>query len=94
MERRKERSRSVNYDIELSRFALKNMAKIPKRDLIRIQNRLEALSTEPMPNDIKKIRGDDNLFRIRSGNYRILYRIFENKLCILIVDIDHRKDVY
>jgi mRNA interferase RelE/StbE len=84
----------VSYEIELSRIALKNMAKIPKKDLSRIQNRLEALSKEPQPDDIKKIRGDDNLYRIRSGNYRILYRIFENKLCILIVDIDHRKDIY
>jgi mRNA interferase RelE/StbE len=84
----------VNYDIELSRIALKNMAKIPKRDLVRIQNRLEALSTEPIPDDVKKIHGDDNLYRIRSGNYRILYRIFKNRLCVLIVDIDHRKDIY
>jgi mRNA interferase RelE/StbE len=84
----------VNYDIELSCIALKNMSKIPKRDLNRIQNRLEALSREPMPDDMKKIQGDDNLYRIRSGNYRILYRIFEDKLCILVIDIDHRKDVY
>lgn len=84
----------MNYDLELSRPALKNMAKIPKKDLIRIKNRIEALSIEPIPDDIKKIQGDDNLYRIRSGNYRILYRIFSNKLCILIVDIDHRKDIY
>ena len=58
----------MNYDIELSRIALKNMAKIPKKDLVRIQSRLEALSMEPMPDDIKKIQGDDNLYRIRSGS--------------------------
>ncbi len=84
----------MNYEIELTRIALKNMTKIPKRDLLRIQNKLEALSMEPTPPEIKKIQGDDNLYRIRSGNYRILYRIFENKLIILIVDIDHRKDIY
>lgn len=70
------------------------MAKIPKRDLSRIQIRLETLSEDPMPDDMKKIRGDDNLYRIRSGNHRILYRIFEKKLCVLIIDIDHRKDIY
>lgn len=73
----------MNYEIELSRTALKNMTIIPKRDLLRIQNKLEALSKEPMPVDMKKIHGDDNLYRIRNGNYRILYRIFENRLCIL-----------
>jgi mRNA interferase RelE/StbE len=84
----------VNYDIELSRVAFKSMAKIPRRELVRIQNRIDALSAEPRPADLKKIRGDDNLFRIRSGNYRILYRIFDEKIHILIVDVDHRKNIY
>jgi mRNA interferase RelE/StbE len=84
----------VNYEIELSRIALKHLAKIPKRELIRIQDRIDSLAKEPRPADIKKIQGDDNLYRIRSGNYRILYRIFDEKIQILIVDIDHRKDAY
>ena len=94
MERCEKRAWFVRYAVELSRIALKHMANIPKRDLIRIQERIEALSVEPRATDTKKIQGDDNLYRIRSGNYRILYRIFEKKLCILIVEVDHRKDVY
>lgn len=84
----------MNYDIELSRIALKNMARIPRRELIRIQKRIDSLVQEPQPSDIKKIQGDENLYRIRSGNYRILYRIFDQKICILIVDVNHRKDIY
>jgi mRNA interferase RelE/StbE len=84
----------VKYDIELSRIALKNMAKIPKRELIRIQERIDSLIKEPRPADIKKIQGDENLYRIRSGNYRILYRIFDDMIKILIIDVDHRKDIY
>ncbi|WP_080502792.1 type II toxin-antitoxin system RelE/ParE family toxin [Neochlamydia sp. EPS4] len=49
---------------------------------------------DPPPEDLKKIRGDDNLYRIRNGNYRILYKIFDTKHYVLIVDIDHRKDIY
>lgn len=94
MERCKTRTRFVTYDIELSRIALKNMAKIPKKDLVRIQDRIDALSIQPNPPDLKKVRGDENLFRIRSGDYRILYRIFNKVLKILIVDIDHRRDIY
>lgn len=94
MERCKERTRFVNYEIELSRIARKNMNKISKRELIQIQGRIDALSKEPRPADIKKIQGDENLYRIRSGYYRILYRIFDEKIHILIVDVDHRKDVY
>jgi mRNA interferase RelE/StbE len=84
----------VNYDVELSRIALKNMTKIPKRELIRIQDRIDSLVKEPKPADVKKIQGDENLYRIRSGDYRILYRVFDSKFSILIVDIDHRKDIY
>lgn len=84
----------MKYDIELSRTALKNLDKIPKRELIRIHDKIDGLAIEPKPIDVKKIQGDENLYRIRSGNYRILYRIFEGKLCILIVDVDHWKDIY
>lgn len=84
----------MNYKIELSRSALKNMGKIPKKELIRIGNRIDALCSDPRPADIKKIRGDENLYRIRSGNYRILYRIYDDEIYILIVDVDHRKDAY
>lgn len=84
----------MNYNIELGRLALKSMTKIPRRELLRIQDKIDALSAEPRPADVKKIRGDENLYRIRSGNYRVLYRIFDEKILVLIVDVDHRKDVY
>lgn len=80
----------MNYSIELSRIALKSMHKIPKRELVRIQDRIDALSKEPRPTDIKKILGDDNLYRIRSGNYRILYRIFDEKIHITIKILQER----
>ena len=84
----------MNYAIEVSRLALKSMAKIPRKELIRIQERIDDLSKTPKPSDVKKIQGDSNLYRIRLGNYRVLYRIFEEKICILIVDVNHRKDIY
>jgi len=84
----------VNYDIELSRIALKSLAKIPRRELLRIKDKIDALSLEPRPTDTKKIHCDENLYRIRIGNYRVLYRIFDDKILVLIVDVDHRKDIY
>lgn len=84
----------MKYEIELSRSAFKNLAHIPKRDLLRIQSRMDSLALDPRPIDIKKIQGDENLYRVRSGNYRILYRIFDHVVKILVVDIDHRKDIY
>lgn len=84
----------MSYNIELSRIALKSMGKIPKKDLVRIGMKIDQLSTDPQPIDMKKIQGGENLYRIRSGDYRILYRIFNETVTILVVDVDHRKDVY
>lgn len=84
----------MKYEIELSRVAFKSMAKIPKKDLKRIQGKIDDLAANPRPSDVKKIQGDSNLYRIRSGDYRVLYRIYDDKIYILVVNIEHRKDVY
>lgn len=84
----------MTYSVDLSKIALKQMSKIPKRDLIRIGERIDQLAKDPRPHDVKKIVGSSDLYRIRSGSYRILYRIFDEVLCIMIVDLDHRKDIY
>jgi mRNA interferase RelE/StbE len=84
----------VNYEITLSGIALKSMEKIPKRELIKINEKIDELSSNPRPEGMKKIQGDENLYRIRSGNYRVIYRIFDKKIEISIVDVDHRKDIY
>lgn len=84
----------MTYDIELSKIAVKNLAKIPRKDLVRIQIKIDTLTIEPRPIDLKKIEGETNLYRIRCGKYRILYRIFEEKILVLIVNVDHRQSVY
>ncbi|MCB1113784.1 MAG: type II toxin-antitoxin system RelE/ParE family toxin [Chlamydiia bacterium] len=82
------------FSIELSRIAIKHLSKIPSLEKKRISLRLEEISKHPLPKDVKKIQGDDNLYRIRSGNYRILYRIYHRQVVVLIVDIDHCKNIY
>ncbi len=84
----------MTYTLEISRPAFKSLKKVPKNDLRKIHRKIEKLAIDPFPNGYKKIVGDDNLFRIRSGNYRILYRIFRRRLIIYIVDVGNRKEVY
>lgn len=84
----------MTYSIEISKVALKQMSKISRRELIKIGERIDDLSNNPRPYDVKKIKGSSELYRIRSGSYRILYRILDDVLCVLIVDVDHRKDIY
>lgn len=51
------------------------------------------LASDPRPHDCKKLKGLDNLYLIRVGHYRIVYTIQDQQLLVLVVDVDHRKDI-
>lgn len=85
----------MKYKIEFSHLSLKSLKKVPKEDSRKILRKIEALQVDPFPcNVYKKIQGEENLYRIRSGDYRILYRVIDSKVIILILTIGHRKDIY
>lgn len=79
----------IDYDIDLD----KSLAKIPKRDSKLIKEKIESLANDPRPNGSIKLTGTE-LYRIRYGNYRIIYKIFDDRLVVLILDVNGRKDVY
>ena len=81
------------YKIFFRQSVLKDLAKIPKRELQRIIKRIEKLAHNPRSQGCEKISGQDR-FRIRQGNYRIIYSIQDDELTIWIVKIGHRRDIY
>ena len=72
----------AGYKIYFRQSVLKDLAKIPKRELQRIIKRIEKLSADPRPRGCEKISGQDR-FRIRQGSYRIVYSIQDDELTIL-----------
>ena len=60
----------------------------------RIKEKLEALVEDPYPNGVAKIKGHNTRYRIRIGDYRIIYDIDDGKLLILVVNFQHRREVY
>ncbi|MES2769187.1 MAG: type II toxin-antitoxin system RelE/ParE family toxin [Bdellovibrionota bacterium] len=82
------------FKIEISSTAEKALKKIPKKDLVRIVSLIQTLAINPFPSGCKKLSGEEETFRIRQGNYRIIYEIRKNKLLILILKIGHRKEIY
>ena len=82
------------YGIELSRSALKALKDIPLADVKKIRDKIEKLKKEPLPNGCEKLEAHDDLYRIRSGDYRVIYQIFRKKLIILVIKIGHRREVY
>jgi mRNA interferase RelE/StbE len=79
----------IHYDIDLD----KALTKIPKRDAKSIKEKIENLANHPRPHGSIKLSGKE-LYRIRHGIYRIIYKIFDDRLVVLVLDVDGRKDVY
>ena len=81
------------YRIFFKKSVLKDFDKIPNKDLKKIIKRIEALSTNPRPHGCEKLSGQER-YRVRQGNYRIVYSINDNELVIWVVKVGHRRDVY
>ena len=83
----------ASYKIELSKRVRKDFRKIPEHDANRILGKIKALAEEPLPAHSKKLKGEE-LFRIRVGNYRVIYSIEDEKMLVFVVKLGHRKDIY
>lgn len=70
------------------------MRSFPKISVERIIKTIDSLKENPFPNGYKKLEGVDNTYRIRSGDYRIIYTVHHNKLVIHIIRIADRKNAY
>jgi mRNA interferase RelE/StbE len=84
----------ANYKIEISSLVIKTFKKIPKKDLIKIIESIEILAINPFPEGHRKLAGEMDTYRVRQGNYRIIYEVVEKKLVILVLKVGHRKDIY
>ena len=83
-----------SYRIKWKKSAYKELRKINNKHIPKIIDAVEKLSVNPFPSDVKKLSGSEKTFRIRVGDYRIIYEIKKQKLIILIIRVRHRNDVY
>ncbi len=83
----------ANYKIKIKQSAVKELYKLPQQVLTKILKKIEDLEGNPRPKGVIKLTNRE-LYRIRYGNYRILYTIDDDALIIQIVKIGHRRDIY
>lgn len=83
----------MNYTIQINRKSQKALSEIPINYQDKIIEMIYALANNPYPHGCKKLSGRE-AWRIRIGNYRVIYEINESVLIILVVKIGHRKDIY
>jgi len=83
----------AGFNIFFRKSVAKDLENIPKRDLQRIISRIRALAEDPRPRGCEKLSGQER-YRIRQGNYRIVYSIQNNELTVWVVKVGHRREVY
>lgn len=83
----------MKYEVILPASVQKQFRKLPSTVSTRLENALLNLEKNPRPAGAKKLRGRDG-WRVRVGDYRILYDIQDHQLIVLIIQIGHRRDVY
>lgn len=82
------------YEVRLKPSAERTLRKLPAQIRARIGSRLDALAGNPRPSGCDKLGGVDDLYRVRVGEYRIVYQVSDPVLLVLVVTIGHRGDVY
>lgn len=82
------------YNIEITRSAAKEIKKLHQPILGRIMKAIEKLAKDPHPPGCAKLVGSDDLWRIRVGNYRIIYSVKEQIQLVLVTRVAHRSEAY
>lgn len=82
------------YRVLFTPAAERDLGALPPDVRVRVEARISGLGVNPRPPGCKKLSGRGNLWRIRAGDYRILYEIHDRALFVLVVKIGHRGDVY
>ena len=84
----------MSYTVEFLPSAQRELAALPKDVQRRIANRIDSLREDPRPPGVKQLQGVERLYRLRVGDYRVIYSIEGRRLVIVVVKVGHRREVY
>lgn len=84
----------ASYRVEITRSAAKDLRGIDRMWIPKIVAAIETLESDPRPAGCEKLVGSDHTYRLRIGDYRVVYDIQDDTLIILVVRIPHRRDIY
>lgn len=84
----------MEYQVRIKKSAIKELSRLPKSIAIKVSRVIDGFKTDACPKGYKKLKGSENDYRVRIGDYRILYSIYDDVLIIEVVKIAHRKHAY
>ncbi|HET9608516.1 MAG TPA: type II toxin-antitoxin system RelE/ParE family toxin [Acidimicrobiales bacterium] len=82
------------YRVEIARRAAKALASLPRREQQRVRAAIDLLADQPRPPGCRQLSGEHRAYRVRVGDYRIVYEVLDTRLVIQVVRIGHRRDIY
>lgn len=82
------------FRLEYKNSVKKELRTLAKTDRVAIIHKIELLKQEPHPEGSAKLKGSRDLYRIRYGDYRVIYQIQKSVLIIIIIRIGHRREIY
>jgi len=80
------------YQIEVTRAAQRDLTSLPKNVFKRVDAKIQSLAEDPHPRGSKKL--EDDVFRVRVGDYRIIYQVISKRIVIAVIRVRHRREVY
>ena len=80
--------------VQIDRPAQKQLAKLPREVGGRIVREIDALADDPRPPSCEPVKGEADTYRIRVGDYRVVYQVRDDVLLVLVIRVGHRRDVY
>jgi mRNA interferase RelE/StbE len=84
----------MTYEIIITKSIQKQLDNLPNNIQERVYDKISQLAEEPRPDGVVKLKGYDNEYRIRIGDYRLVYEIQDEQLIVLIIQCKHRRDLY
>jgi mRNA interferase RelE/StbE len=84
----------VPYRIEITTQAAKQLAALEPLTMKRVAARIDALAVEPRPPSARKLATKEGFYRIRVGDYRVIYQVADRRILVTIIRIGHRRDAY
>ena len=82
------------YRVEFTSAAARQVRKLPREHRARVQARVRELASEPRPTGAIKLAGETAAWRVRIGDYRVIYDIFDDVLVVTVLAVGHRRDAY
>ena len=84
----------MTYRIEVAPAALRQLRKLDPQARRRVQAAIQLLADQPRPPGATKLRGGEGEWRVRTGDYRVVYEVHDQVLLVLAVAVGHRREVY